>query len=170
MKKKLNANFIENASNKCKAMWSVINKELGRASFTQDNIVIKRGDMILTNPVPIANTINSYYIHSVQSLVSSTLDMNCKFSSQSGSIVFSPLSITEVLNIVLRMKTKSSSGLDGIPSSVVKQSVNFIIKPLTFIINSSFASGVFPSNLKTAKVCLIFKNKGYKEDTANYRL
>ncbi|KAK3908331.1 Methylenetetrahydrofolate--tRNA-(uracil-5-)-methyltransferase [Frankliniella fusca] len=147
MKKKLNENFIENASNKCKAMWSVINKELGRADLTQENIVIQKGDMILTNPVHIANTFNSYYIHSVQSLVSSTPDMNCKFPSQSGSIVFSPLSETEVLNTVLRMKTKSSSGLDGIPSSVVKQSVNFIIKPLTFIINSSFASEPDPAGI-----------------------
>ncbi|KAK3909908.1 Lipoprotein signal peptidase [Frankliniella fusca] len=158
MKKKLNANFIENSSNKCKAMWSVINKELGRASLTQENIVIKKGDMILTNPVHIANTFNSYYIHSVQSLVSSTLDLNCKFPSQSGSIVFSPLSETEVLNIVLRMKTKSSSGLDGIPSSVVKQSVNFIIKPLTFIINSSFAS----------ETNFALQLKGWRENMENF--
>ena len=43
-----------------------------------------------------------------------------------------------------------------------------IVKPLVSIFNLSFSSGVFPSQLKTAKVCPVFK-KGSHLLLSNYR-
>ena len=41
-------------------------------------------------------------------------------------------------------------------------------KPLTYLINSSFECGIFPNELKLAKVIPTFKN-GDKQDITNYR-
>jgi len=39
---------------------------------------------------------------------------------------------------------------------------------LTFIINLSFSTGIFPSSLKEAKITAIWKKKGKKSDATNY--
>ncbi|PNF17023.1 hypothetical protein B7P43_G02754 [Cryptotermes secundus] len=51
---------------------------------------------------------------------------------------------------------------------IVKQCIQFIKKPLTFIFNLSLSSGIFPDQMKIAKVRPIFK-KGQKQNITNYR-
>ena len=70
----------------------------------------------------------------------------------------------EITETVKSLKN-SSAGWDFIPASIAKQCY---IKPLTYLINSSFESGTFPEELKLAKVIPIFKS-GDKQDISNYR-
>jgi hypothetical protein len=51
---------------------------------------------------------------------------------------------------------------------IVKQCIPTVKKLLTFIINLSLSSGIFPNQMKIAKVRPIFK-KGQKQNTENYR-
>ena len=62
----------------------------------------------------------------------------------------------------------NSAGWDFIPASIANQFIKHYIKPLTYLINSSFESGPFPEELKLAKVIPIFKN-GDKQDVSNFR-
>ena len=66
------------------------------------------------------------------------------------------------------MSTSKASGPFSIPSKIIKEFVGFFVPILTTIINKSFKESVFPSNLKCAKVILIFK-KGNKTKCPNYR-
>ena len=43
------------------------------------------------------------------------------------------------------------------PTCVAKKCVDCFIKPLTYIINASFREGIFPTELKLARVVPIFK-------------
>lgn len=66
------------------------------------------------------------------------------------------------------MKNKKSAGADDIPAFVLRRVLHIIIKPLAFLVNLSFSSGIFPVYLKTGKVTPIYK----KEDSTlleNYR-
>ena len=72
--------------------------------------------------------------------------------------------ITEAVNSL----KNSSAGWDFIPPSIAKQSIQSYIKPFTGLINSSFQNGIFPDELKMAKVIPIFKH-GDKTEIANYR-
>ena len=51
----------------------------------------------------------------------------------------------------------SSAGWDDFPALVAKQSIDSYIEPLTCLINRSFKDGIFPSELKLARVVPIFK-------------
>ena len=51
----------------------------------------------------------------------------------------------------------SSAGYDGIPASIAKQLINSYIKPLSYLINKSISDGIFPTELKLAKVIPVFK-------------
>ena len=72
------------------------------------------------------------------------------------------------ITVTVKSLKNSSAGWDFIPASIAKQSIKHYIKPLTYLINSSFESGTFPQELKLAKVIPIFKN-GDKQDISNYR-
>lgn len=50
----------------------------------------------------------------------------------------------------------------------VKTIIHGIVKPLTYICNQSFLTGIFPNSMKTAKVIPIYKN-GDRHSFTNYR-
>ncbi len=64
----------------------------------------------------------------------------------------------EILDIVNNCKNKYSTDGNDIDMSLVKSIIEHIVKPFTHICNQSFLTGIFPSNMKTAKVIPIFKN------------
>jgi len=74
----------------------------------------------------------------------------------------------EIIDIVGQLADKSSFGVDNIPVSLNKQCITDIAEPLSFIINCSFRTGCFPSELKIAKVCLIYMG-GSHDFFSNYR-
>ena len=62
----------------------------------------------------------------------------------------------------------SGAGQDSILASIGKPLIQYYVKPLTRLINFSFENGLFPEELRLAKVIPIFLN-GDKKDTVNYR-
>jgi hypothetical protein len=67
------------------------------------------------------------------------------------SMYFFPISEGEIVSVVSKLKGKASAGADEIPNFIVKASIEFIKKPLNFILNESINQGVFPDLLKIAK-------------------
>ena len=68
----------------------------------------------------------------------------------------------EISTIIKNIKS-SSPGLDNLPPVLFKSCISSFIKPLTYIVNKSFESGIFPDPLKPAKIVYIFKS-GDKRD------
>ena len=65
-------------------------------------------------------------------------------------------------------KKENSTDARGLSMNIVKHIITSVIKPLTYIFNTSFKTGVFPDKLKMAKVIPVFKS-GIIEDCFNYR-
>jgi hypothetical protein len=74
----------------------------------------------------------------------------------------------EVKQIILKLNTNKSTGLDGIGPAILKSSGNTIIPCITSIINNSIHLGIFPDKLKEARVLPIFKS-GSTDFSENYR-
>ena len=73
-----------------------------------------------------------------------------------------------VSDIVNNLQNKKSSGYDCVNASVVKRTIREICKPLAYIINLSFTTGIVPHQLKIAKVIAVFKS-GDPNCVNNYR-
>jgi len=70
--------------------------------------------------------------------------------------------------VIESLKTKSSSGNDGLSTLLLKHVKLQGCDVLTIIVNQSLSTGIFPNKLKVAKVIPIHKGKS-KNDISNYR-
>ena len=61
------------------------------------------------------------------------------------------------MNVVCALKSKTSCDKDNINMVVIKQIINEVLEPLTHICNASLSTGIFPSQMKDAKVVPLFK-------------
>ena len=82
------------------------------------------------------------------------------------SMFINPVSEDEVVNIIKSCKPKHSKDCDDIIMYVLSKVTDQIGKPLVHIFNLSFSSGIFPSEIKTAKVIPVFKS-GNRSDFSN---
>lgn len=84
------------------------------------------------------------------------------------SIYLQTVTETEIRFIVAQLKNKRSTDSDGIDMMIIKKTIDCISKPLCYIYNLSFTSGVFPNEMKTSKIIPLFK-AGDKHKLTNYR-
>jgi hypothetical protein len=78
-------------------------------------------------------------------------NQHLKIKEITKSILF-PVAESEVENVVEGFKNKLLAVINEIPDYVVKQCIKLLKKPLANINNASLESGIFPYQLKIAKV------------------
>ena len=69
------------------------------------------------------------------------------------SMFLKPVKELELFNIINSCKSKHSTDVDDLSMYIVKSTFKAIAKPFMYICNMSFSTGVFPTDLKTAKNC-----------------
>ena len=77
-------------------------------------------------------------------------NLNSRFSN--------PVNEAEVIRIIKLCKSKDSMDYDDISMWVLSRIAPHVVKPLVHIFNLSFSTGIFPSEMKIAKVIPLFKN------------
>jgi len=172
-KKRDNDRYVTEASNKTKAMWQLISREIGK---TQDDykVELKVGNDIISNPMVITEKLNMYFMNIMAELVKQNINKGSYNNSRHkikhcpNSIFISPLIEEEVVSLAKNLKDKLTAGYDDTPESLVKQCIQLIKGPLTHLYNVSLRSEVFPDECKLAKVKPLYK-KGDRYDIQNYR-
>lgn len=89
-------------------------------------------------------------------------------TSLSKSVFFSPSSSQEIVILINKLKNDVSAGHDDIKSVPIKRVAPLISDVLSYLVNLMFTTGVFPDDLKIAKVCPIYKS-GNRMEMSNYR-
>ena len=65
---------------------------------------------------------------------------------------------SDVSTSAKKLKPKTSSGFDNISTKLMKDTIDYIIEPITQILNQSLSSGIVPKQMKIAKVVPIHKS------------
>ena len=65
----------------------------------------------------------------------------------------------EIFKVVRNLKNHKTAGLDGLTAEILKVSLDVICNRLTYLVNDSLSSFVFPKILKAEKVVPIFKSQ-----------
>lgn len=88
-------------------------------------------------------------------------------NSPSSSMYLPPLKPTEIESYLQASKT-STPGYEEVSPILLKHTSTSLANQLTYIINMSLKTGIFPDKLKIVKVILIHKS-GSKHDVNNIR-
>jgi hypothetical protein len=94
--------------------------------------------------------------------------LNTHFPNGFPKMKTSPVTETEISRTIISLKSKKSSGYDGIPNKILKLYTQQISKPLANVVNKSVFNGIYPERLKYAIMNPIYK-RGYKSLIRNYR-
>ena len=125
----------------------------------------------IENYIRISNELKNYFV-SVGSTLSSKINANSfnplnyiKSNVQSKAI---PNYYENDVTLAIHSRKNSSPGWDNIPTLIAKYVIHCYIKPLVILINQSLIEGVFPDELKLAKVIPVYK-AGSSMELSNYR-
>ena len=72
-------------------------------------------------------------------------------------IALQPIEEYKVIQVIDRLKNKSSKEIDGISNNLIKTAKYVFAKPLTLIINQMLYSGIFPEQLEVSKIIPLHK-------------
>jgi len=68
-----------------------------------------------------------------------------------------PVDSEEIRQLIYNLKIPKSPGYDNIGASLIKETVEGLVRPRAYIYNISVETGIFPENLKIAKVIPTYK-------------
>ena len=153
-------------TNDIRNTWKVI-KEVTNKTTTKTQLpeFFKVDGKILTEKKDIANKFNTFFTNigpSLASKLSATGNKTYKDYLNTPCIhkfTFSTITESEVIKTIDKLPSKTSSGVDGISTVLLKHIKHEISKPVTLILNQCLATGIFPDKLKIAKVVPIYKSE-----------
>ena len=163
------ANYFAKYTNDGRKQWQMINTLLNRNKTKQKvNKIISNGET-LTNNTDISSAFNSYFCNIATDLKHETsdynkpsLDPNTRITNNMGLLTCTP---AEILEIIKNFKNKATSDT---AVQALKHANSMVAPIISELINTSFEQGVFPSDLKLAKVIPLHK-AGSRSDLSNYR-
>ena len=120
----------------------------------------------VTDNLDIANGFNNFFV-SIGPNLKSDIDPLSYVNNNINSIVVQEVSCSQVREVINSLNN-SSPGHDELPPFVAKACIDEFITPITHMVNESLKSGVFPTELKLARVVPIFKS-GDPSLLSNYR-
>lgn len=171
-RKEATAKIIDEAECKSQAIWKIINSE--RKSKQDHNTLseLEVNGQAIDNPMDIANQLNIYLTSVAKTTLAqqpkSILNTTTSGITNYPCLVLHPTTLAEVKQVIQSMKSKTSSGIDELSPKTLKLCKEELAQPLVNIVNKSFSQGIFPSQLKIAKVLPKHK-KGDKKQPSNYR-
>ena len=151
--------------------WKVLKHILGLDSNTvKKKMSFLIDDKLVTVSLEVANGFNDFFVsigpELAKDLVSSVNPLSY-VKSNTNSIVIQEVTYLQVRGVI-NFLNNSSSGHEELSPFVAKTWINEFIEPITYMINESLKSEVFPSELKIARIVPIFKS-GDPSLLNNYR-
>ena len=164
--------FFKNNRGNIKNTWKGINTIFGKIPQATRIHSLKLGDTIYTIPDEISNRLNHHFC-SVGPILANEIPLtDAKFTDYVLPLphVFSLTKTSNdiVLKLIQSLPPNKASGLDGISAKLLKEAGPIVSASLTYIINQSLTSGIFPDDWKVARITPIHKDD-IKTNPNNYR-
>ena len=177
-KAKHHKSYFEKYKNNSRKQWQMINGLLNRNKKGNSHIskLVDPDGNTATKSEEIAENFNKYFCNIASNLKQ---NFNCPDGSESSnyneflknpvsnSIHLNDADASEVYNIIKSFKNKATRDTKISALKIANESYVFT-NSLAGVINKSLQQGIFPNQLKIAKVTPIYK-EGSKSDVSNYR-
>ena len=168
-KRKYYATQIEKSMENPKTFFDTLNLVIGKNIKPSIPTTISVNGNFVENDVDIASVFNEFFAGIGPQLLKAIDHRKpVALDDVDFSMAFKPVTSGEVEEIINSLRVNTSSGVDDIPTVVIKILGNVLSGPLVNLINEHIRSGIFPAEFKCAKVVPIHKNGG-KDNPNNYR-
>ena len=169
---------VEEGKDDPRSIWKLF-KQFGTSKkgiAKDNNFEIKINNKTISNDLDIANGFYDYFVN-IPSKLKEPIQpseftrlkdfVDSKVNDETNFTI--PLvNCSFVNNYLSNIDATKAAGLDSIGPKLLKIAPNILTPSITYIINKSIESGVFPGTWKNAKVNPIFKT-GDKDNVNNYR-
>ena len=172
-KNKYYHNYFEEYRTNSRKQWQMLNSLLNRNTKRSKTLILNdHFGNVIRSPMAVAEHFNDYFSNIATNLKNEINATDINFDEflknpTTNSIYLKPTDPDEVNTIIQSLKNKSTADTCICALKTASEIPAFNIA-MADIINRSFEEGVFPSQLKLAKVIPIHKN-GPKTDVSNYR-
>ena len=161
-KKTYYSNYFDNHKTSMVKTWSKINDLIKGNGNDKTSQLFKYKDQTLTEPKDIANNFNTFFAsigRDISNSISGSFNnsFDSYLSNKDTTFSFKYVTPDKVRSVIANTKSKTSCGVDGVSTKILKFISEPLLELITHLINLSFDTGIFPHNLKTAKVVPIFK-------------
>ena len=169
---------IEKGKDDPRTIWKIF-KEFGASRKMATNEIInglRQNSQLISDDKEMANCFNKYFVNVAAQLKGPaeksdfkhiTEHVNSKVPSDT-SFHIPEINSSFVRNFLKSLDVTKATGLDCIGPKILKIAPDVLCPSLSYIINKSLESGIFPQPWKEAKISPIFKC-GSKDDVNNYR-
>ena len=140
-----------------KKMWKTIDKVLNKDSASKSISSLNVNGKVVTREGELAEALNQHFVSVgpklTEKIKTTPNDNPLKHikSNDSATLILKPVTNSQVLKKLKRLKNGKACGPDKIPATLVKDAASFISYPLT-IYNLSIKNGIFPDLWKIARV------------------
>ena len=175
-KKDYFAHKLSQTKHDIKETWKILNSALGRRSKTTTIQRLRVNGTDLAEPDKISEQFNKYFCNIASDILKESEEFDSsdisfesyitKLPKTTCSFRFKRISPADVLHHVGKLKSSRSG---AIPTRFLKDGINEVANSLSFLFDRSVEESSFPSNLKIASVCPIYKGEGHKDNQSNYR-
>ena len=172
-KKRYYNQLLQESTGNSKQLWKILNGILNNKSNKAtviDSLIYD--DNEIEEPKDIVNVLINHFVSVGERLVTNIPDENISHMTHMGDYCmhdfkFRPVTSEEVTKVIKDLKD-SSAGFDSINIKIIKASTTVLSPIIKQIINQSFEEGIFPEELKTARLIPLFKS-GNRKLPENYR-
>lgn len=176
LRKYLKTKFVEEKLNKAgkdtKKVFNVLNSLCGKSKKQSDKIeYIKNTEgRVISGEQEIVEQFNTHFSTIGQNLAQHIPTPQNQFQEEEtpNTIYLEPTYIVEIYNIVQSLKNNCAPGEDNITKNDIVLLFDSVGDIIVNLINTTLSSGIFPDELKIAKITPIFK-KGSHTELGNYR-
>lgn len=140
-------------------LWDTINQLINKKEISRRIKFEKLG----MSKLEIADTFNKYFL-TVGEFTTDSTETCCEnyiASNYPSSVFLFPTDQQEVVKLITSLKDNCACGPDDIKPKPLKAISHIIATPLTHIYNLMLSSGVFPDQMKLAKVTAIHKGGSF---------
>lgn len=164
---------IINAANTTKAIWQIVNSNLGRVGSNVAPSTINSDASTLTDPLNIANLFCDFFANDIESKLANIKNVHVKNlivpDTNLSSIYMPQIELSEIYGAIKSLKNKKACcSNEDVPIFALEYIWDFIKYPLCYLYNLFLQSGLFPERLKLGEVVPFYK-KGDIESVENYR-
>ena len=176
---------------KNQSFWRTIKPFMSDKSASHDkNIIIQEDDKIITNTNEICEIFNTYFTTVTNNIgfddsippdfdtehgFSNMINKHCRHPSflkireniSCDSVFdFQCIHAPDIMQIIEGFDAKKAQGYDMVPMKLLQKSAPYIAPYIAKLANNSFIKGVFPGDLKLAKVSSLFNKASLRDSIA----